>query len=119
MNIEELLDFCLQLPGEVTEDHPYGNDVLVFRIRNKIFLLTPLDEEHVQFNVKCVPEKVQELREKYPFVKPGYHMNKSTWNTIVVQSPGTIQLYKAWIRDSYDLIVASLPAKVRKELSSM
>lgn len=119
MNLEELRDFCLQLPGGVTEDRPFGDDVLVFRIRSKIFLLTPLDKEHVQFNVKCDPDEAQELREKYAFVKPGYHMNKSSWNTVFVQSPGTAQLYKSWIRNSYDLIVASLPAKVRKELSSM
>lgn len=118
MNLEELREYCLQLPGGVTEDRPFGNDVLVFRIRNKIFLLTPLDTEDVRFNVKCDPEKAVELREQYPFVKPGYHMNKANWNTVHVQSPGTDLLYKEWIRDSYDLIVASLPAKVRKELSA-
>ncbi len=115
MNLETLRTYCLSLPG-VTEDLPFGEDTLVFRVKGKIFLLTSLTSEHPSFNIKCDPDKAIELREQYDFVKPGYHMNKKHWNTISMEGHLSESLVKPWIKDSYDLIVASLPAKVRAEL---
>jgi len=115
MNLEELRDFCLALPG-ATEDMPFGEDTLVFKVKEKIFLLTSLDAEKLSFNVKCDPEKAQELREQYSFVQPGYHMNKKHWNTIVVTSSLHNTLFESWIRHSYDLVVAGLPARLRAEI---
>ena len=116
MNIEELRNYCLSLTG-VTEGFPFGEQTLVFKVRGKVFLLTPLDSDKVQFNVKCNPERAQHLREEYDCVKPGYHMNKKHWNTVIADgSVGNVTL-KSWISDSYGLVVASLPAKVRAELA--
>ena len=116
MNLETLRDYCLSLPA-VTEDTPFGEDTLVFRVKGKIFLLTSLKSESLSFNVKCDPDYAIELREKYPFVKPGYHMNKKHWNTINSEEPISVALVTPWIKHSYDLIVASLPAKLRSELN--
>ncbi|MPR36428.1 MmcQ/YjbR family DNA-binding protein [Salmonirosea aquatica] len=115
MNLEQLRDFCLALPG-TTEAMPFGEETLVFKVKDKIFLLTSLDAEKLSFNVKCEPEKAQELRERYPFVQPGYHMNKKHWNTITAESSVHDDLYLDWIRHSYDRVVAGLPSKQRAEL---
>ncbi|WP_373511902.1 MmcQ/YjbR family DNA-binding protein, partial [Persicitalea sp.] len=71
----------------------------------------------VQFNAKCDPLKAQELREQYDCVLPGYHMNKKHWNTVKVDGSVSDEKLKSWIKASYDLVVASLPAKVRTELA--
>jgi len=108
MNIEELRSYCIHKKG-VTEGFPFGELVLVFKVLNKIFLLVNLDEYPLQFNVKCNPETAIELRETYPCVQPGYHMNKRHWNTVSVDQSVSDQLLKQWIDHSYDLVVQSLP----------
>ncbi len=115
MNLEQLRDFCLALPG-TTEAMPFGEDTLVLKVKGKIFLLTSLEAEKLSFNVKCDPEKAVELREQYDFVQPGYHMNKKHWNTVTATNPLHDTLYRAWIRHSYEQVVAGLPARVRAEL---
>ncbi len=117
MNLEQLRDFCLALPG-TTEAMPFGEDTLVFKVKEKIFLLTSLDTEKLSFNVKCDPVKAQELREHYDFVQPGYHMNKKHWNTIAANNSLHDSLYHSWISHSYDLVVSGLPGGLRAELSS-
>lgn len=110
MTMESIRDFCMVLPG-VTEELPFGPDTLVFKVMGKVFLLTPLDSPRAQFNAKCDPEKAVELRETYPDVKPGYHMNKKHWNTVYVTGSIPAALLYDWIRHSYDLVVKSLPKK--------
>jgi predicted DNA-binding protein (MmcQ/YjbR family) len=84
MNIESLRDYVLQKPF-VTEGFPFGDTVIVFKVKEKVFLLVPLDTIPLQFNVKCDPSLAIELREDYPdSVLPGYHMNKKHWNTVIV-----------------------------------
>lgn len=116
MNLEQLRDFCLALPG-TTEATPFGDQTLVFKVQEKIFLLTSLDSETLSFNVKCDPEIAEELREQYAFVVPGYHMNKKHWNTVSAVSTLHDSLYKNWIRRSYDRVVAGLPARLRAEFA--
>ncbi len=67
-------------------------------------------------NLKCDPEQATELREQYPAVQPGYHMNKKHWNTVLMDGSLPDKLVKNWIDNSYNLVVASLPAKVKAEL---
>ena len=112
MNIETLRSYCLKKKG-VIEEFPFGPETLVFKVKGKIFLLTSLDREGFQFNVKCDPEKAVDLRDRYDAVKPGYHMNKKHWNTVVVDGSIPIDLLKEMIDDSYDLVVKSLPGKCR------
>jgi predicted DNA-binding protein (MmcQ/YjbR family) len=114
MNLQQLREYCLAKPG-VEETTPFGPDTLVFKVRGKMFLLTGFDYSPIQFNAKCDPEKAIDLRERYPCVQPGYHMNKKHWNTIVVDGSVSIKLLKEWIDDSYQLVVDALPKK-EKEL---
>ena len=112
MNIETIRDYCLSLPG-TEETLPFGPDTLVFKINGKAFLLMGLDAEDLRFNVKCDPELALELRERYPCVLPGYHMNKKHWNTIVVDGTVNFRQLKEWIDHSYQLVTAK-PKKTKR-----
>ncbi|HEV8082546.1 MAG TPA: MmcQ/YjbR family DNA-binding protein [Chitinophagaceae bacterium] len=103
MNIEELREYALSL-NSATESFPFGNETLVFKVNNKIFLLASLSSEILQFNVKCEPNYAEELREKYSSIIPGYHMNKKHWNTIVVDGSLSVSQLKEFIKDSYSLV---------------
>jgi predicted DNA-binding protein (MmcQ/YjbR family) len=110
MNIESLREYCLSKPG-AEETLPFGPDTLVFKVAGKAFLLTGLDREDLRFNVKCDPDKALELREEYPCVLPGYHMNKKHWNTIVVDGSVSSKQLKEWIDDSYNLVTPKTKGK--------
>lgn len=103
MNIEDLQAYCLSLP-DVEETLPFGPDTLVYKVSGKIFLLVGIDASPLQFNVKCEPEKALELREAYPSVIPGYHMNKKHWNTVIIDGSISTKIIKEWINDSYQLV---------------
>jgi predicted DNA-binding protein (MmcQ/YjbR family) len=104
MDIESIREYCLSKPG-VEETFPFGPDTLVFKIKNKVFLLISLDAQPLRFNVKCDPEYALELREEYPdTILPGYHMNKKHWNTIVVNGVLSKKLLMKMIDDSYVLV---------------
>ena len=115
MDLDDIREYCLLKPAS-EETLPFGPDVLVFKVAGKIFLLLPLDTEELQFNAKCDPEEAEELRERYPNVQPGYHMNKKHWNTITVDGSVSSALLKQWIDQSYDLVVKTLPLKAREKL---
>lgn len=110
MNIESIREYCLA-KNKVEEGFPFGETVLVFKVRGKLFLLARLDTAALEFNVKCDPEKAIEWREQFPAVTPGYHMNKRLWNTITMDGSIPTRVIKEMIDDSYALVVKSLPKK--------
>jgi predicted DNA-binding protein (MmcQ/YjbR family) len=114
MNVEDIREYCLQKP-EVEEAMPFDDTSLVFKVCGKMFVLLALDEPWM--NVKCDPDKAIELREHYEGVRPGYHMNKTQWNTVAIDGSIPSELLTEWIDDSYDLVVAKLPKKIREKLS--
>ncbi|MCB2197708.1 MAG: MmcQ/YjbR family DNA-binding protein [Bacteroidetes bacterium] len=115
MNIEEFRDYCLN-KKVVTEGFPFDETTLVFKVMNKMFALTDVEDEF-SINLKCDPEKAIRLREEYPDqVMPGYHMNKNHWNTIIVDGTIPDKILYQWVDESYDLIVKSLPKAKREEL---
>src|SRR5436190_23302360 len=103
MNIEDLRSYALSLP-DAEEIFPFGDNVIVFKIHGKMFLLLPLNSESLNFNVKCDPDYAVELREKYSCIQPGYHMNKKHWNTIFVDGSLSSKQIKEFIDDSYKLV---------------
>jgi predicted DNA-binding protein (MmcQ/YjbR family) len=114
-----LADFCahcLALPA-VEETTPFGPDVLVYKVAGKMFALAIPDEVPHRVNLKCDPERALELRDRYEDIIPGYHMNKKHWNTIMLGGRLSNALIKELIQHSYELVVASLPKKVREELA--
>ena len=117
MNLEELREYCLSLP-HVTEDMPFGEDILVFRICNRIFVLTSLESVPLRVSLKCDPERAIELREQYPDkIIAGYHLNKKHWNTVLLEGLPPA-LIKEMIQHSYDQVLAKVPKKEREMLIS-
>lgn len=115
MNIEEFRAYCLSKAG-VTEELPFDEVTLVFKVMGKMFTLTGLDEQELSVNLKCDPEKAIELREQYSCVQPGYHMNKKHWNTVFIDGTVSETLIREWIDNSYDLVVEKLTKAQKKEL---
>ena len=116
MNIEEFRDYCLAKAG-VTEETPFGDDTLVFKVCGKIFALTSISNFEAGINLKCEPELAVELREKYAAVLPGYHMNKKHWNTILPGGAVTDVLLQQWIDASYLLVVERLTKAQQRVLN--
>jgi predicted DNA-binding protein (MmcQ/YjbR family) len=110
MDIESIRDYCLA-KKEVEEGFPFGETVLVFKVKGKVFLLARLETPVLEFNVKCDPEKAIDWREQYASVQPGYHMNKRLWNTVTADGSIPSRILKEMIDDSYQLVVRSLPKK--------
>lgn len=102
LNIEFLRDYCLAKEG-ASEEMPFGDDTLVFKVKTKIFLLLPLNSD-LKFNVKADPLKAIELREQHTAVLPGFHMNKRHWNTILIDGSIPDKEILTFIDDSYNLI---------------
>lgn len=117
MDIESYREYCIAKPG-VTEGFPFDETVLVFKVMNKMFALTDVDAfEYI--NLKCDPERAAELREQHEAIRPGYHMNKTHWNSVYVDGTLSDPFILELIDHSYELIVASLPKKLREELKSL
>jgi predicted DNA-binding protein (MmcQ/YjbR family) len=117
LNIESFQKYCLSKKG-VTEEFPFDDNTLVFKVMGKMFALTNV-EAFEGINLKCESELAAQLREEYPAVKQGYHMNKKHWNTIVMDGSIGDKLIQQWIDLSYDLVVASLPKKERAALKDL
>ncbi len=107
MDIETLREFCLSLPY-ATEDFPFDEYVLTFKVGGKIFLFTDLSSTIPWCNVKCDPDKALEWRDRYDYVYPGYHMNKRLWNTIDYARARDEQM-RRWICHSYAEVVTRFP----------
>jgi predicted DNA-binding protein (MmcQ/YjbR family) len=115
MNIEDLRIYCLSKKG-VEECFPFDEETLVFKVAGKMFLLTNVDEKPVSFNVKCDPALAIELREKHDCVEPGFHMNKTHWNTVTDDGSVNQKLLKQWMDHSYEEVVKGLSKKQRQDL---
>jgi len=115
MNIEALRDYCLGKPG-AEETFPFGDDTMVFKVGNKIFLLASLEGSRT-FNAKSDPDRAVELREMHSEVTPGFHMNKKHWNTVDMEGRLTTKQIHEMVDDSYNLIFKSLPRKTQAEVS--
>ena len=115
MHIEDFRDHCLGLPG-ATEETPFGPGTLVFKVGGKIFALTDIDT-FGSVNLKCDPARAVELREAFEFVRPGFHMNKKHWNTVLIGTGAADAQVRVWATDSYQLVAAALPKAVRAALA--
>ena len=118
MNIQQLYEFCLSKKG-VTEHFPFDEDTLVFKVGGKMFCLTSLqqwEKDEPSLNLKCDPDKAEELRAEYEAINPGYHMSKKHWNTVSFHSDVNDKMMCGLINDSYDLVFSSLTKKIQAEI---
>ncbi|MCD8193785.1 MAG: MmcQ/YjbR family DNA-binding protein [Tannerellaceae bacterium] len=113
MNIEEVREYCLTLKN-TTESQPFGEEYVVFKVEEKMFLLLTLEAFPPYIAVKCDPELVEELRDRYEAVTPAFHFHKKYWNGIVLDSDMTGDEIKYWIEHSYRQVIAKLPKKIRE-----
>jgi len=118
MNITSFYEYCLSKKG-VTEHFPFDEDALVFKVGGKIFALTSLkkwENGNPTLNLKCNPERAEDLRNQYNGIQPGFHMNKKHWNTIAINRDVPNSLVTELIDHSYELVFKSLTVKSQNEL---
>ena len=115
MDLETIREYCLK-KNRVTESLPFNEDSPVYKVMSKIFLIANLTPP-LSINLKCEPEKAVELRERYPSVTPGYHMNKLHWNTVLLDNSIPDKFILEWIDDSYFLAANGLTKKEKEQLN--
>lgn len=118
MNLETYYEYCLSKKG-VSEHFPFDEDTLVFKVGGKMFALSSLlqwEKNEPSVNLKCDPERAQELRAEYDEIKPGFHMSKVHWNTITLNGSLSNTLIKELIDHSYELVFKSLTKKIQNEI---
>jgi predicted DNA-binding protein (MmcQ/YjbR family) len=119
MDIEQLRAYCLSKKA-VTEEFPFDQDTLVFKVLGKMYALISLskwEKGERAINLKCAPEIAIELRAAYESVSPGFHMNKKHWNTIALTSREISDaVLKEWIDHSYELVIKGMNKKMKAEL---
>ena len=114
MNIEQLREFCLSI-NNATEDMPFEDEYLMFRVFGKWFAVIPLNDLELNICVKCDPFKAIELREQYQCVEAAWHFNKKYWNNIILNKDMNDETVKQWIMHSVDEVVKKLPKKIQSE----
>jgi predicted DNA-binding protein (MmcQ/YjbR family) len=110
MNFDDAMDACAAHPATVLE-YPFGEDVHVFKVVGKVFAILGSEGGPARITLKADPEDARALVATFPEVTPGYHMNKKHW--VSVSLPTTAAPLSEMIRDSYDLVVATLPRAKR------
>lgn len=119
MNIEEFRNYCLNKKG-ASEDFPFDEETLVFKVLGKMFALTSLklwESGEGFINLKCDPDYAQELRGIYSSIKPGWHMNKKLWNSVYIhEGELPTQFICDLIDHSYDMVVKGMAKKMRDSL---
>jgi predicted DNA-binding protein (MmcQ/YjbR family) len=118
MNVEDFRTYCLSQKG-VTEEFPFGEDTLVFKVMGKVFALTNLNSDEFKVNLKCAPDKAIELREEFPEIQSGYHMNKKHWNTVSFEESLDDNFLEELVKHSYDLVVKKLKKMNREFLENL
>ena len=119
MNLENFYNYCLS-KNAVTEHFPFDEDTLVFKVGEKIFASSSLsrwEKGDSAVNLKCDPERAQELRAQYDDIKPGWHASKIHWNTVAINKGVKDTLVKELIDHSYELVHKSLTKKIQNEIT--
>ena len=111
----DLRALCLGFAG-AEETYPFGPRTTVFKVRGKIFAIAALDAEPQSISLKCEPGLALQLRANHAAITPGYHLNKRHWNTVRCDGSLPERLVRDLVEDSYDLVVESLPKRVRGDL---
>lgn len=119
MDLIEFREYCMSKKG-VTEEFPFDQVTLVFKVMGKMFAVTGLDHvESLIIALKCDPEYAIELREQYSCVSSAYHFNKKYWNGVTLDGSVSDEMLKSWIDHSYDEVVKKLTKKTQEELSQL
>ncbi len=107
MTYEDLKNILLEFPNS-EETFPFDATTAVFKVNNKMFALVSQEKDPLNINLKCDPAEAQLLRDLFEAVKPGYHMNKEHWNTVIIDGSIEFPLIHKMIHDSYKLVISKL-----------
>lgn len=118
MDIETFRNYCLSKKG-VSESLPFDENTLVFKVLSKVFAITNIVKKPMTVNLKCDPERAIDLREFYPEITPGYHMNKKHWNTVEFESNLPSTLLCELIDLSYELVIVKMTKKEKALLEDL
>ena len=116
--MEPLRDYLLQKPG-CEEGYPFGPDVMVFKVGDKIFGFLAWESVPVVLSLKCDPDRSEDLREEHEGINGAYHLNKKHWHSVALGGSVDMELALELINHSYALIVSTLPKKVRERLRGL
>lgn len=118
MDFDQIKAYCLSKKGAL-EDRPFGPEPLVMKVANKMFALLSVNNGSIHISLKCDPVLAQNLRQEYPTIKPGYHLNKEHWNTVVVDgSVPESEIF--WLIDlSYQLVFKGLPKQDKEAVERL
>ena len=115
---DQVLAACGARPGAV-EDCPFGDEVAVFKVADRMFALVPLGQPPGSVSLKCDPHLAAGLRARYAAVTPGYHLNKRHWNTVALDDSVPDEELLELIDHSYELVVARLTKAARNRLATL
>jgi predicted DNA-binding protein (MmcQ/YjbR family) len=115
INFQTIEDYCLSKPGAFSQ-YPFGEGTLVFKVVSRMFALVSEDNRPLTMNLKCDPDDALALRDQYPAIKPGYHMNKTHWNTLTLDGSLPEKLVFELIDHSYELVVDKLSKRERQKI---
>ena len=114
MNVDWLRELCLSFPG-ATEQIQWGYD-LVFKVGGKMFAVTPLEPAPVYLSFKASPENFAELTER-PHIIPAPYLARAQWVALETRDAVPREELAGLLRESYELVAAKLPKKLRGSLS--
>ena len=124
MNIEQFNDYCLAKPG-VEGHYPFKGEMVWMKVMGKLFAMTNVMEMKIEgemvlpfhlINLKCDPQRAEELRESHAAIRPGWHQNKTHWNSLYMDGSLPDDLVMELVDHSYEIVVASLSKKAQAEL---
>jgi len=119
MDLDGLMNYNASKAG-VEETFPFDEDTLVFKVMGKMFAVSSITDQPFRVNLKCDPEWAIELRDEHSEIIPGWHMNKTHWNTVIIGEGNLEQsLILKMIDHSYDLVVKSLTKVKKLELEEL
>jgi predicted DNA-binding protein (MmcQ/YjbR family) len=117
IDLEHIRSLLLAQPG-AEETYPFDAVTLVPKVAGKMFALLSLTEQPIRLTLKCDPDHSAFLRAAYPAIQPGYYMNKLHWITLTLDGSLEPDLVQGLIKESYRLVVASLPRAARAQLQA-
>ncbi len=119
MDLDDIRRYCLKKKGKITEEFPFDEETLVFKVFGKMFLLTNVNQIPLSMNLKCEPERAMELRERYTGITPAYHQSKMHWNSVEIDGTIPESLVYEMIDHSYDEVVKKLPVKLKEKITGI
>ncbi len=116
-DLEAVRQALLKLPG-ARQDQPFGPEVLVYKVGMKMFAILAWEKSPLEVSLKCAPDNALFLREHFPAVRPGYHLNKKHWNTVTLDGSITDSDIEKMILESYELVYGSLSKIAKAAITS-